>query len=37
MISWFQREVIDEGKLPLFLCLLAFLVTFVTTRRASRA
>jgi len=36
MISWFQREVIDEGKLPLFLCLLAFLVTFVATRVITR-
>ena len=36
MFSWFQREVIDEGKLPLFLCLVAFLATFVATRVITR-
>ena len=36
MFSWFQREVVDEGKLPLFLCLVAFLATFVATRVITR-
>ena len=36
MFSWFQREVVDEGKLPLFLCLVAFLLTFVATRVITR-
>lgn len=36
MASWFQREVIDAGKLPLFLCFTAFVVTFLATRTITR-
>lgn len=36
MFSWFERAVLDTGRLPLFLCLLAFVVTFVTTRGITR-
>ena len=32
MWSWFEREVVDSGRLPLFLSFLAFIVTFVVTR-----
>jgi hypothetical protein len=34
--SWFQREVVDSGRLPLLLCFAAFIVTFVTTRVITR-
>jgi hypothetical protein len=34
--SWFERTVIDAGRLPLFLCFLAFIVTFVVTRSITR-
>ncbi len=30
--SWWQRDVIAPGKLPLMLCFLAFVITFVVTR-----
>jgi hypothetical protein len=36
MVSWWQRDVIATGKLPLMLCFLAFVVTFVTTRAITR-
>jgi hypothetical protein len=36
MSSWWQRDVIAAGKLPLMLCFLAFVVTFVTTRAITR-
>jgi len=36
MVSWWQRDVIAAGKLPLMLCFLAFVVTFVTTRTITR-
>lgn len=36
MLSWFERAVIDAGRLPLFLCFLAFVVTFVATRGITR-
>ena len=36
MSSWIQHDLIDAGRLPLFLCFLAFLVTFVTTRVITR-
>ena len=36
MISWFERAVIDAGRLPLFLCFVAFVVTFVATRSITR-
>ena len=34
--DWVQRELVDSGRLPLFLCFAAFLVTFVTTRVVTR-
>jgi hypothetical protein len=34
--SWFQREFVHSGKLPLLLCFLAFIVTFLTTRTITR-
>lgn len=36
MVSWWHRDVIAAGKLPLMLCFLAFVVTFVTTRAITR-
>src|SRR5580692_6891254 len=36
MLSWWHRDVIAAGKLPLGLCFLAFVVTFATTRTITR-
>ncbi|MGA2827716.1 MAG: hypothetical protein ABSF03_16580 [Streptosporangiaceae bacterium] len=36
MASWWHRDVIAAGKLPLMLCFLAFVVTFVSTRTITR-
>ena len=36
MASWWQRDVIAAGKLPLMLCFLAFVVTFAATRTITR-
>lgn len=36
MASWWHREMIAPGKLPLMLCFLAFVVTFVVTRTITR-
>lgn len=36
MASWWQRDVIAPGKLPLMLCFLAFVITFVVTRTITR-
>ena len=36
MRDWVQHELVDSGRLPLFLCFAAFLVTFVTTRVVTR-
>jgi hypothetical protein len=36
MASWWQRDVIAAGKLPLMLCFLAFVLTFVLTRMITR-
>src|SRR6202167_3611741 len=36
MASWWHRDIIAAGKLPLMLCFLAFVVTFVTTRAITR-
>ena len=36
MGSWWHREIIVAGKLPLMLCFLAFVVTFVLTRTITR-
>jgi hypothetical protein len=36
MVSWWQRDVIAAGKLPLMLCFLGFVVTFAVTRTITR-
>jgi hypothetical protein len=36
MASWFQREVVETGRLPMFVCFAAFVTTFVTTRVVTR-
>src|ERR1700733_13072081 len=36
MSSWWHRDMIAPGKLPLMLCFLAFVVTFVVTRTITR-
>jgi hypothetical protein len=36
MASWWHRDVIAAGKLPLMLCFLAFVLTFVLTRMITR-
>jgi hypothetical protein len=36
MASWWHRDIIASGKLPLMLCFLAFVITFVTTRTITR-
>jgi hypothetical protein len=36
VISWFERAVIDAERLPLFLCFVAFVITFVATRSITR-
>jgi hypothetical protein len=36
MVSWWHRDVLAAGKLPLMLCFLAFVITFVTTRTITR-
>jgi hypothetical protein len=36
MSSWWDRDEIAAGKLPLMLCFLAFVVTFVLTRTITR-
>lgn len=36
MWDWFKTEIVDEGRLPLFLCFFAFLATFLTTRIVTR-
>jgi hypothetical protein len=33
---WWDRDVIDAGKLPLMLCFVAFVVTFLITRMITR-
>src|SRR5215212_3419413 len=37
MGSWWHRNIIEPGKLPLLLCALAFIVTFVATRLIVRS
>ena len=32
MLSWWHRDVIAAGKLPLMLCFVSFVVTFVCGR-----
>jgi hypothetical protein len=36
VVAWWHRDVIAAGKLPLMLCFLAFVVTFVATRTITR-
>jgi hypothetical protein len=36
MLSWWHRDVIAAGKLPLMLCFVSFVVTFVSTRAITR-
>ena len=36
MLSWWHRDVIAAGKLPLMLCFLSFVVTFASTRTITR-
>ena len=36
MVSWWQRDMIAAGKLPLMLCFVSFVVTFVLTRAITR-
>ncbi|MDK1476755.1 hypothetical protein QNO07_25700 [Streptomyces sp. 549] len=36
MGDWWQRDILDTGKLPLTLALLAFLTTFLLTRTVTR-
>jgi hypothetical protein len=36
MLSWWHRDVIAAGKLPLMLCFASFVVTFVSTRGITR-
>ena len=37
MDRWWQRDVLEAGKLPLMVCFLAFVLTFVVTRGITRA
>ena len=36
-MDWWERNIVEPGKLPLFLCALAFVVTFATTRTIVRS
>ena len=36
MASWWHRDVIAAGKLPLMLCFVAFVLTFASTRTITR-
>src|ERR1700761_6446709 len=36
MASWWHRDIVAAGKLPLMLCFVAFVVTFVVTRTITR-
>ena len=36
MLSWWHRDVIAAGKLPLMLCFVSFVVAFVSTRTITR-
>ncbi len=36
MIDWWQRDLIDTGKQPLALCAVAFMITFLVTRKIVR-
>jgi hypothetical protein len=32
VLHWFEHDIIDRGRLPLFCCLIAFILTFAVTR-----
>jgi len=34
--AWLEREFIESGRLPLFLCFFAFVITFIVTRTITR-
>ena len=36
MAAWWYRNIVEPGKLPLFLCFAAFVVTFLATRTITR-
>ncbi|WP_052849418.1 hypothetical protein [Streptomyces avicenniae] len=36
VVDWWERNIVEPGKLPLLLALLAFVVTFVVTRCITR-
>lgn len=36
MGSWFQRTVVEGGRVPLLVCFAAFVITFITTRTVTR-
>jgi hypothetical protein len=36
MLSWWHRDIVAAGKLPLMLCFVSFVVTFVSTRAITR-
>jgi len=36
-MDWWQRNIVEPGKLPLFLCAVAFLITFAMTRTIVRS
>ncbi|MFI7273374.1 hypothetical protein [Streptomyces sp. NPDC049879] len=36
VVDWWQRNIVDAGKLPLLLALVAFVVTFLVTRCVTR-
>ena len=36
VVRWWQRDVLAAGKLPLMLCFLAFVATFLVTRMITR-
>lgn len=36
MISWYSREILEPGRQPMLLALLAFLITFLMTRMITR-
>jgi hypothetical protein len=35
-VKWWHREIVEPGKLPLMLCFLAFVITFMVTRGITR-
>ena len=37
MGHWWERNIVEPGKLPLLLCFVAFIATFLTTRAITRS